>query len=301
MVHLDALLLAQAGKAGKGFLGLLKEAATGNPVAVLFVVLMVAVAFCGLAYKLRGKNDLFSPDGLEWVTFALAGLTVAGVAAGVTLISLIPGGLRSGIEDSVINSAVATGQWLNEERNRNGVKTVEGDGTLYVEPMRVAVASTGGQPATPQQQQEAMQQITKEMPTQYFGDDIPPEEQVEHIPWLRKMPGVAYQRPKAIPEILYRKYQSFQDTWNVVQEGGGEFVETDAGTAYQVNWVNEASLLYSKIGLRPGDKVIAVNGQPVGRSMDAGKAMFEQMKNERRFAVLIERQGRKTVLSYTVR
>ena len=73
--------------------------------------------------------------------------------------------------------------------------------------------------------------------------------------------------------ILDRKYQSFSDAKDLVMGGGGEFVETSMGTAYQINWVNQNSHLFSKVGLRKGDKIISVNGQPVGKSAAAGNAL----------------------------
>src|SRR5690606_14603933 len=139
--------------------------------------------------------------------------------------------------------------------------------------------------------------------TDYFAveGNVPVAEQIPGFPWLRRVPGVSYAQPQQVPEILYRKYQSFDATWDLVQEGGGSFTTTaDGKTAYQVNWIDENSYLATRIGLRPGDKVISVNGQPIGTSLAAGKAMYEQLKNERRFAVLIERNGQPVVLSFFV-
>ena len=47
--------------------------------------------------------------------------------------------------------------------------------------------------------------------------------------------------------------------------------------------------------------MLAVNGRPIGKSLGAGKALFEELKHEKRFAVLIERGGQQTVLSFTVK
>ncbi len=238
----------------------------------------------------------------EKLAFALAGLTVVGVAAGVTVISLMPGGLRSGVLDEAVSSADATMTWLERERQRSGVVSAVAEKDYVAPPAPRTSRAAPGTPAAAEEAQR-LKEIAKEIPKKYFGtDDVPPDEQVfEGVSWLRKVPGVRYKPPKTIPEITYRKYQSFQDTWEEVQGGGGEFVDTDAGTAYKINWLNEASMLYTKLGLRKDDKVIAVNGQPIGQSVEAGKAMFEQFKNERRFAVLIERKGQKVVLSFTVR
>lgn len=240
---------------------------------------------------------------LEKMVFVLTGLALLAVGGGVTALSIMPGGIRSGFPEAMEGSLVATDLWLEQQRARAGGRSLQLDRD-YVDmgPARPAGGQRAprrpGQPAPPAENTA----IVPETRTEYFAGNtaIPPDEQVPGIPWLRRMPGVRYKRPKKVAEVLYQKYQSFEDAWNLVQEGGGEFVETDIGTAYQVNWVQQSSLLYTKIGLRPGDKVISINGQPVGRSMAAGRAMFDQMRGEKRFAVLVERQGQKVVLSYQV-
>ena len=52
------------------------------------------------------------------------------------------------------------------------------------------------------------------------------------------------------------------------------------------------------LDLRRGDRVIAVNGQPIGDGPRAGMKMFESLKNEGRFVVLIERNGERVTLTY---
>ncbi len=187
--------------------------------------------------------------------------------------------------------------WLeNQRRRRSGKPPAKVQEWVNVTPP--ARQTSGGQSAAPKTKEEVAEVIN-----QYFQTDgqIPKAEQVPGIPWLRRVPGVRkYARPKAVPQVLYRKYQSFKDAWDLVQEGGGEFVETDAGTAYQINWIQDSSYLFTRIGLRPGDRVISVNGQPVGQSVGAGKAMYDNLRGEKRFAVLIERKGQKLVLSYFV-
>lgn len=241
-------------------------------------------------------------DLFEKLVMFMAGLAVLGVGGFVTFCSMLPGGLRSGIPDVCEVSALATQDWLQEQRRRSGrggvaaVDLAVGEIKYAAQPVVAAPPSAGsGGPAAPATPPTAR--------TDYFevGGNVPSSEQVPGFPWLRRVPGVNYAQPQQVPDILYRKYQSFEATWDLVQEGGGSFTTTNDGKqAYQVNWIDEQSYLATRVGLKPGDKVISVNGQPIGTSLGAGKAMYEQLKNERRFAVLIERNGQPVVLSFFV-
>jgi hypothetical protein len=240
-------------------------------------------------------------DLIEKLILFLAGLAVLAVAGFVTFCSMLPGGLRSGIPKVVEDSALQTQDWLNAQRRRSGrgaagpVTLAPGEVMYQAAP---APPPSGGAPA-------GGGDSVPDAPTTtaYFeaSGNVPQAEQVPGFPWLRRVPGVNYASPQQVPDVLYRKYQSFEETWDLVQEGGGKFVKTNDGKdAYEINWLEENSYLASRIGLRPGDRVVSVNGQPVGQSLGAGKAMFEQLKGERRFAVLIERQGSPMVLSFYV-
>jgi hypothetical protein len=229
------------------------------------------------------------------------GLAVLFVGATVALFSIMPP--RSGVPTVAVDSELATMDWLDQLRDRRSgtrrAPRIVGDFGEAVEVVAETAPARNQPPPAPEQRKEIAQQAKAD----YWGgggSNIPTGEQVPGIPWLRKVPGVTYAKPKKIPELLYRKYQSFEDSFALAKEGGGEFVDTDSGPAYQVNWVNENSYLHSRIGLRPGDKVISVNGQPVGKSPAAGQAMFESLKGEKQFSVLIERNKRQLVLSYTV-
>ncbi|MCO5172543.1 MAG: hypothetical protein M9894_40115 [Planctomycetes bacterium] len=240
-------------------------------------------------------------DLVEKLILLLAGMAVLAVAAFVTFCSLLPGGLRHGIPPVVEQAALDTQDWLLQQRRRSGrasfaqAQLNPGDVAFRAPPAPASPAGGGGDaPAT----------SPPVATTDYFvaEGNIPPAQQIPGFPWLKQVPGVSYAQPQQVPDILYRKYQSFEATWDLVQEGGGNFTTARDGktTAYQVNWIDEHSYLAQRVGLRPGDKVISVNGQPIGTSLGAGKAMYEQMKNERRFAVLIERNGEPMVLSFFV-
>ncbi len=234
----------------------------------------------------------------EKLVLVLAGGAIVAVGGLVVTLSVMP--LRSGIPKVVVDASLATQDWLQAQRRAKG--TVKGPGMIQFDtPLPPAPRAADAPPPKPGEKPAPV--VAAAATGSYYeaSGNIPPAEQVPGFPWLRRVPGVAYVQPQKVPDILYRRYQSFDETWTLVQEGGGEFTTTGKGeTAYQVNWVDDQSYLYSRIGLRKGDKVISVNGQPIGTSLAAGKGLYEQMKGERRFAVLIERQGQPVVLSFYV-
>lgn len=241
---------------------------------------------------------------MERLVQVLAGLAILFVGGTVAVTTVMP--IRSGIQKVAVDSEIATSDWLERKRTGRGP-----GGPAIVDLIQLPTPAPSrpqapAQPGQPQPQANAQQPAASSSGggTQTYFDSserIPQAEQVPGVPWLRRMPNTSYARPKAVPQMLYQKYQSFEDTWNLVQEGGGEFVSSSKGDqAYQVNWLDKNSYLFSRIGLRQGDKVISVNGQPIGSSVGAGKAMYEQLKGEKRFAVLIERDGQQMVLSFYV-
>jgi hypothetical protein len=239
---------------------------------------------------------------IEKLILALTVLSILFVGATVTLFSIMPP--RSGIPDIAEESEFVTREWLDAVRRRRSGKAAPIISKFGVELVdEPASVAAGGGAASQRTQAPATNQEKKQAAKDYWagpGQTIPPDQRVAGIPWLRKMPGVTYAKPKKVSELLYRKYQSFEDSFKLAKQGGGQFVETASGTAYQINWLDENSHLFSRVGIRKGDKVISVNGQPIGQSAAAGQAMFEAMKNERQFSVLIERKGQPLVLSYAV-
>lgn len=232
---------------------------------------------------------------LEKIMFLTTTLTVVGVGAGVTVISLIPGGLDSGISDAAVNSDEATLTWLDDLRRKKGQGIMFQD--HFVRPPKVERTQDGKLKDPVAFKKAAKEAIASTAPA---NAPIPVAQRVPHTPWLRSQPGVRYKPPRRVSRLMYRKFQSFKDAWKEAQAGGGQFVETEHGTAYQVNWVNEKSRLAQKIGLQPGDQVLAVNGQPVPKSVGGGQQMYGQLKGERRFAVMILRKGQKMVIPFEV-
>jgi hypothetical protein len=168
-------------------------------------------------------------DLIEKLVLFLAGLAVLAVAGFVTFCSMLPGGLRSGIPKVVEVSALNTQDWLNAQRRRSGRGAA---GPVTLAPGEVMYQATpapaGGGGGASGGGDDAGSPAT---PTAYFeaSGNVPQAEQVPGFPWLRRVPGVNYASPQQVPDVLYRKYQSFEETWDLVQEGGGKFVKTNDG------------------------------------------------------------------------
>lgn len=98
------------------------------------------------------------------------------------------------------------------------------------------------------------------------------------------------------PEALQRESPSSKEALELAGEGGGKFVRTQEGEpAYQIDWLDEEGELARHYGLRQGDRVLSVNGQPVAE----GEDILDQLESEGggRYAVAIERGGSLLVLS----
>lgn len=240
-------------------------------------------------------------DVLEKLITILAGLAILLVAATVALLSFLPP-LRTGISADVAKACDDVSTWLEQQR---AIKQGRNPGAIGAS--TVAVRPQEGQVQTATGETVAASSPKAPSPKEYFVSDAsggvsgPGEVFPEH-PWIRRAPGVAYVAPKPVNRLLYQRYQSFEASFSEAQSGGGEFVTTESGeNAYQVNWVDPNSMLAQKLGLQPGDKVISVNNQPVGTSVEAGRQLYGQLKNETKFAVLVDRAGQKMVLSFFVR
>lgn len=99
-----------------------------------------------------------------------------------------------------------------------------------------------------------------------------------------------------VPEASQRESPSFEESLELAGQGGGKFVQTQDGeAAYQIEWLAEDGELTRHYGLRQGDRVISVNGQPVAE----GEDILDQLESQGggRYAVAIERGGSRLVLS----
>ena len=241
-------------------------------------------------------------DLLEKLVFLAAVFAVMGVAGTVGVLSIMPP--RSGIPDVAVEAELSTIDWLDAERRKKHGNRMPGKQEILVQaaPIQQVAAAGGGVEADGESSGGAS---APPAPTNYFNSNPnnppPAAEVIEGFPWLRKVPGVTYHRPKRMPRILYNKYQSFEDSFELAQQGGGEFVTAAGGEdAYQVNWVDPNSMLARRLGLKDGDKIVSVNGNPIGNSVSAGQQLYEQLKSETKFAVMVERQGQRQLLSFYV-
>jgi hypothetical protein len=241
-------------------------------------------------------------DIIEKIVFVFAVIAIVLVAGLVVTFSIIS--KESGISKEEVDATIAVDDWLDKARQLANGQQVSTSKILLSVPVAapVGAASPGQQPgksgAPAAGGANAPQIAQQKTGDNYFDSsgNIPPQERVEGIPWLRKQEGVTYYKPESVPQILYQKFQSFDDAWQVAQEGGGEFVDN----RYRVNWITPDSYLATKVGLQPGDEVISVNGHPVGNSFSAGRAMYDDLKNEKHFAVKVRRNGQDVVLSFYV-
>jgi hypothetical protein len=237
-------------------------------------------------------------DLVEKLVLGLVPIALLGEGALVGLGSIAPLG-PAGIPDVAVDAALDTQDWLRTLRARSAQGPHARAGEIALPATPADPRSTS--PTTPTTTEEPHATSTSYFVASSGAQDEDGERAFRDFPWLRRLPGVAYAQPQPVPEVLYRRYQSFEATWDLVQEGQGHFVSTSAGaTAYQVDGLDSSSILATRIGLVAGDRIISVNGVPVGASLSAGQAMFEQLRGERRFAVLVEREGRPLVLSFFV-
>lgn len=235
-------------------------------------------------------------DVIEKLILVKAGLAVVGVAGFITFCSILPP--HSGVSPVCESSDKETLRWLETQRRAAGTAGVS---KVVLRPGEVAYAAA---PApTPTQAAVSAAPAGVVATTDYFQatGDVPADDRIANAPWLRRVPGVSYAEPQRVSELTYRKYQSFDQAMTLAQSGGGRFVSTAEGKdAYEVSWVDDQSELATRIGLRQGDRVVSINGHPVGTGVGSAPAMFEQLRSERRFAVLIERGGSPMVLSFFV-
>lgn len=133
------------------------------------------------------------------------------------------------------------------------------------------------------------------------SDQVPPAEQVPGLPWLRRVAGVSYAQPTRVPEVFYARYQALDAVTALLLECEGELTTTARGErAFHLTRVDEHSDLHTRLGLQGGDAVLSVNGRPLGATAAACEELHAALRDERRFAFLVEREGRLLVLSFHV-
>lgn len=112
----------------------------------------------------------------------------------------------------------------------------------------------------------------------------PPAEPVEATASPRAV--TAGIESRAVPDILHEKYANFDETWNLVQGGGGEFVTTSDSKVAGIAENRE---------LQAEDRIISINGQPAPGD---GRALVEHLRGQGKVVVLVEREGRQEVVLF---
>jgi hypothetical protein len=102
-----------------------------------------------------------------------------------------------------------------------------------------------------------------------------------------------------IPPSALEKYRCFDDLLDLGRSARGADLPYQGGTAFRIDAIDDDSPLAVSLGFQAGDIVIAVNGRAV--STAAGPALYEALKDERRFEVDLERAGRRITIPYVIR
>lgn len=234
---------------------------------------------------------------IEKIVFVFAVIAIVLVAGLVGFFSFVMQ-KESGISDEEVRATIEVDKWLEEARALANGQTLGPQVILPASPVTRPAGAAAGAPGAGGTPAANRTDLRPGQVDNYFDPNaqIPQDQQVAGIPWLRKQEGVTYMKPEPVPQILYEKYQGFDDAWAAAQDGAGEFVDG----RYRINWVNPQSYLSSKAGLKDGDEIVSVNGHPIGQSFAAGKALYDQLKSEKRFAVKVRRNGTEVVLSFFV-
>jgi hypothetical protein len=104
-------------------------------------------------------------------------------------------------------------------------------------------------------------------------------------------------KPVYIPEEAREKYRHFEDVYDLSMTAEG--YPTPDGQAWQIGEIGDGSPLREVLGFQRGDIIISVNERPA--RADNARQLFEELKNERSFRVLIDRGGTRIEIPYTVK
>jgi sulfur carrier protein ThiS len=111
--------------------------------------------------------------------------------------------------------------------------------------------------------------------------------------------GVYQAPPVYLPSSMRRKYSKFQDLVDLGQTASSFATEVDGQDAVQLEWIDERSPLSSHLGLQPGDVIVSVNGRPASRQH--ARQLYEELRHERDFEILVIRNSQRMTLNYSVR
>ncbi|MBI4576876.1 MAG: hypothetical protein HY722_11495, partial [Planctomycetes bacterium] len=114
--------------------------------------------------------------------------------------------------------------------------------------------------------------------------------------------GGRIDEPYELSEDIATKYRdSFQDLMDLLQEASSRFVQDAQGNLHvQITGIDEESIIGSKLHLEAQDIIKSVNGFRVDNPEQAMQ-LYNTLRHESEFIVVIERNGREVVRYYRVR
>lgn len=99
-----------------------------------------------------------------------------------------------------------------------------------------------------------------------------------------------------IPRAAVEKYKHFEDFVELGMTASGDDVEYAGQTAFQIYEIEENSPLATQLGFQAGDIIISVNNYPVSKSN--ARQLYETLKDETHFDVVIDRGGQRLTIPY---
>ena len=114
----------------------------------------------------------------------------------------------------------------------------------------------------------------------------------------RPVPGLEYAPAGTLPSELVEYLAKFSVSFKraKLEQPDNRVIQS----GLNLPWLKEGNPVAESLGLRPTDRVLAVHGQPEGVPLVLGEETIDMVLDERWFAVLVERQGRRLVLSCTL-
>lgn len=241
---------------------------------------------------------------MEKFIVLLTVLTVLLATGAVVVGTLLP--FRTGISRGVIDSELSMMRFFGQ--NLTPAAPIRGDGAPIALPAAAGPAPVGSAPGRRQPQPPPRARAENfarvAFTSNYFAREgsFGTRDQVSGIPWLRREPDVIYYPPRPVPRSLVQRYQAVESAVELMRESKGFFKEEAGGQTFTISKVDRSSYLSSVVGLQPGDKILSVNGHKIeGVGIGAAKAIYNEIRNETKFAVKIERGGRIQVLTFSIR
>ena len=110
-------------------------------------------------------------------------------------------------------------------------------------------------------------------------------------------PGVVVAAPVFLPEAMVQKYQHWEDVYDLSMTAYGEdYTMPDGSVVFELKEINEDSPLGTMLDFKPRDRIISINGYAANKAN--GRQLYETLKNENTWSVLIERNGQQQSLTF---